>query len=1083
MISQIITLRRAIIWTVVLGLLLPAVLIGGLSKVNRFEEDIKERTQELLELNAEILAKGMQEPLWNVNKESARDLLEVMMRNEDIISIEVKDNVLGTFTSAMHPERRRGYTAKISKTVTYRGNTIGSVQVEIGSARLQRILLGDLLQFTIALMAQLGISFALVVILLEKRLIRPLGKLGINAEKLATRQWDTPFTWERLDELGLLSQRLETTRINLKGLFQELEKKNVVLQSDITQRKEIEQKLFEREERYRILVEYNPIAIIEWDKNYCVIEWNAAAEAIFGYTRQQAMGRHASFIIPNLSKESVDELFVKLIAGKGAANSIGKNVRADGAIITCQWRNAHIIDKSSNAGRLVSMAEDITEKQKAEEEYRLSQTKFASAFHGSPDYITISRINDGILIDVNAAFEKFTGFSRDYAIGKSTLELNIWPDKADREALINEVRSRGITRDFLVKLRTKSGDIRSCLVDANAFNIADESHMLAVVRDVTEQRHLEEQKTEIDRVLLRLAQGTRSMAGESFFDLLVADIATALRTDRAFIGLKLADAPARIRTVAAYSKHQRAENFEYDIHGSPCEYILAGEISVFSQGVQARFPEDHALVEQGWESYAGAPIRDASGNTIGVLAVMHTQPIVNQDLTKSLLQVFSERASSELARKRNEEALRNSERQFSAMFHASPVPMLLLRFSGNHEILDVNRAFEMQFHRKKSDVIGKNTLEIALYCEKKDRKAVLDTLRLQKHINRFEIWINLGNGSKALIQMSGNIFTIAGEDFVILTAIDITEKHFIENEILELNANLEHHVAERTEELQRANQELAAALDTLNLAQEELVRSEKLAALGALVAGIAHELNTPIGNSLMVASTLADRTRSFKESYANGLKRSALESYIDDSAKAGDILVRNLYRAADLVTSFKQVAVDQTSSQRRVFSLAEVASEIILTLSPTLRKTAATVVQNISDSIMMDSYPGPLGQVVNNLVNNALLHGLEGRSSGTITVTAQPTTEGWIELTVKDDGVGIPAANLNRIFDPFFTTKLGAGGSGLGLNITHTLVTSILGGRIHVQSEVGVGTSFIITLPTIAPLRDGNESFTHVNSS
>ncbi|MGZ3236281.1 MAG: hypothetical protein ACXU8A_02800, partial [Burkholderiaceae bacterium] len=171
MISQTITLRRAIIWTVVLSLLLPAVLISGLSKKSRYENDIKDRTQELLELNAEILSKGMQEPLWNANKESALALLQVMMRNEDIVSIEVKDNVLGLFVSSVKPERRHGYTLSSKKNVEYRGKTIGTVSIEIGSERLQRILLDDLMQFMIALSAQVFLSIALILILLEKRLI------------------------------------------------------------------------------------------------------------------------------------------------------------------------------------------------------------------------------------------------------------------------------------------------------------------------------------------------------------------------------------------------------------------------------------------------------------------------------------------------------------------------------------------------------------------------------------------------------------------------------------------------------------------------------------------------------------------------------------------------------------------------------------------------------------------------------------------------------------------------------------------------------------------------------------------------
>ncbi|HEV7930481.1 MAG TPA: HAMP domain-containing sensor histidine kinase, partial [Nitrosospira sp.] len=206
------------------------------------------------------------------------------------------------------------------------------------------------------------------------------------------------------------------------------------------------------------------------------------------------------------------------------------------------------------------------------------------------------------------------------------------------------------------------------------------------------------------------------------------------------------------------------------------------------------------------------------------------------------------------------------------------------------------------------------------------------------------------------------------------------------------------------------------------------------------------------------------------------LKRSALENYLSETQKAGDIMVHNLHRAADLVVSFKQVAVDQTTSQRRHFSLAEVVSEIMLTLWPTLKKTAFRVDQQIPDDLMMDSYPGPLGQVLTNLITNALVHGFEGRKTGFVSISAQTTAKGWMDLIVQDDGVGIPAANLNRIFDPFFTTRLGDGGSGLGLNITHNIVSQILGGRIRVHSEVGAGATFILTLPVVAPQKHEDDS-------
>ncbi|GAB2879674.1 hypothetical protein GCM10027277_56090 [Pseudoduganella ginsengisoli] len=291
-----------------------------------------------------------------------------------------------------------------------------------------------------------------------------------------------------------------------------------------------------------------------------------------------------------------------------------------------------------------------------------------------------------------------------------------------------------------------------------------------------------------------------------------------------------------------------------------------------------------------------------------------------------------------------------------------------------------------------------------------------------------------------------------------------------------LNESLEQRVAERTMELEHdrqqlatTNAQLAQALETVQRAQEELARNEKLTALGSMVAGVAHELNTPIGNSLMAASTLNDNVHRFAASFSSGIKRSEVDRFIHEASSVSELLTRNIIRAADLVTSFKQIAVDQTSSQRRAFDLAKVVRENIDALMPTLRKTPYKVTQHVEQGLAMDSYPGPLGQVLINLINNAVIHGLHERSTGAIAIEGRSARDGWIELVVTDDGAGIAPDILNRIYDPFFTTKLGAGSTGLGLNITHNIVTGLLGGQIHVDSTVGEGTRFVITVPCVAP--------------
>ena len=286
-----------------------------------------------------------------------------------------------------------------------------------------------------------------------------------------------------------------------------------------------------------------------------------------------------------------------------------------------------------------------------------------------------------------------------------------------------------------------------------------------------------------------------------------------------------------------------------------------------------------------------------------------------------------------------------------------------------------------------------------------------------------------------------------------------------EIELMQYRDRLEDLVEVRTKQIAEANRELGESLETIRRAQDELVRSEKLAALGSLVAGVAHELNTPIGNSLLAVSTLIDQTAAFNKACTEGVRRSALQAYVTDVQNGNQIVLRNLHRAVDLVASFKQVAVDRATSQRREFRLRDLTSEILLVLMPTFKKSGIRVYQEIPEIIVMQSYPGPFGQVLINLVNNGLIHAFEGRTEGEIVITAREVDEEAVEITVRDNGVGIAPENMGRIYDPFFTTKLGRGGSGLGLNIVYNIVYGVLGGKIDVRSVLGERTSFVMTLP------------------
>ncbi|MES2300301.1 MAG: sensor histidine kinase [Pseudomonadota bacterium] len=287
-----------------------------------------------------------------------------------------------------------------------------------------------------------------------------------------------------------------------------------------------------------------------------------------------------------------------------------------------------------------------------------------------------------------------------------------------------------------------------------------------------------------------------------------------------------------------------------------------------------------------------------------------------------------------------------------------------------------------------------------------------------------------------------------------------------QREIEALNADLEMRIAQRTATLEQSNAELGVALSSLKLVQTELFRAEKMASLGSLVAGVAHELNTPIGIGVMMASTLQDHGKEMQAGIESGkLTRSALAEYVANVRSGSEILLRSMDRAAALIQSFKQVAVDQADNERRRFDLRQVMNEVVLAHSHLYRQTRIVLLQDVPSDIMLDSFPGPLGQVLGNLITNAVLHGFDGRSEGTMRLSARLLGTDQVAISFSDDGAGIAPEHLERVFDPFFTTKLGQGGSGLGMHIVYNLVSDVLRGSITLSSEPGQGTRVEIIVP------------------
>jgi len=310
------------------------------------------------------------------------------------------------------------------------------------------------------------------------------------------------------------------------------------------------------------------------------------------------------------------------------------------------------------------------------------------------------------------------------------------------------------------------------------------------------------------------------------------------------------------------------------------------------------------------------------------------------------------------------------------------------------------------------------------------------------------------DGTLLVLEVSVGAVTVAAERHGAAVVRDITARKAAEDARASLTQSLQQQVAETQ-----------AALEALRSTQAKLVQSEKMASLGVLVAGIAHEINTPVGIAVTAASHLMDRMALLGEAISAGtLKKSQLLDTVNTSRQSAEIVLSNLERAAELIQSFKQVAVDQTSRETRTIDLDVYLHETLHSLHPRIKATSHRVELLCPPGVSLHLAAGALSQVVSNLVLNALEHAFPDGQVGTVRIIASLEGEG-VQLRVQDDGIGMAAEVLPRIYDPFFTTRRGSGGSGLGLHIVYNIVTQTLGGTIAVDSATGKGTCFTVSLP------------------
>lgn len=413
-------------------------------------------------------------------------------------------------------------------------------------------------------------------------------------------------------------------------------------------------------------------------------------------------------------------------------------------------------------------------------------------------------------------------------------------------------------------------------------------------------------------------------------------------------------------------------------------------------------------------------------------------------------------------RKLAEIGARTAEQRTTIVFRTSPIAIAIADQS-NGRFVEINDAMVNLLGRSRESILGNTSVELNYWPSVEARNAWFETLKRDGQLNGYEVNLRNAQGEERTVLMSSSPIEFAGEPCIVNFLYDVTERKRLENELHSYSQRLEKTVSERTAAME-------SALTTLHRAQDELARSEAKATLSTLIASISHELNTPIGNSVLMSSSMAEQVVQFKDLVeSGGLKRSALTAFLNNQLDGTDLMQRNLRRAEGLVKKFRQVAADQASEQRRSFDLATVILEIIGTLSPSLKRQAHRIDVQIPEGITLDSYPGPFGQIVINLINNAYLHAFDGRSDGVVNITAKRQGDKVI-VQFSDNGCGMSDEAQARLFEPFFSTKIGRGGTGLGMSIIDNLVRKTLGGDLSVKSVLQQGTTVDISIPLVAPM-------------
>ena len=871
---------------------------------------------------------------------------------------------------------------------------------------------------------------------------------------------------------------------------------------DITERKKAERELQESEERFRHLYEASFGGIIIHDKGI-ILEANEGLSFMTGYSREQLNGMNARDLFDYSFHTTLNE---KILSGGGEAYE-ADGIRKDGTSYRLLVRGRQI----PYHGRVVRVAElrDITERsgyeailreknkeftrvnedlQGALEELMVVQHELVSSeiknrniINGANEIIGV--VKQGIILFVNASTDRILGYSPEEMINKNMANY-IYPEDLNISKDYHEARIKGnITPDqYEIRMVRKNDQVIWVRVNASTFLWENESVSLVFISDITEtkktQTHLEQTRALLEAVILQSSLGIVIINVPGKFLYLANDAHFEL------LGSEKWKNGTSINEIIANKDWKELDSEDRIIMWEDLPIVRAtkGEFTRNREIVLERRDGSRKIL-----LVSATPVYDAKGDHIAAITT-------EMDITE---------------RKQMEVYLQTMNTFLGTVIQEAPFAMLIAaREDENWKVALSNREAEKingsPFHMK--SLTKDNYKTVIMTPERKilnlDEMFITEAIRGGKSIrdqelivrgsDDKEIWINAscspirddqGNilGAVAtfpdithmkqieeLLRQQNHELMAANEELVSVNEeIETINEELVHSQI-ELEKSQENYrklAQELEERVGKRTEELMESMENLKRAQDHLVQSEKMASLGGLVAGVAHEINTPLGVSVTAASFLHDKTIELVQKYTGGsLLKTDLESFLSVAEESSSAVLLNLERAADLIQSFKLVSVDQSNEKMRTFNMKKYVDEVLLSLHSQYKRTGHSIRVSCPDNLELNSYPGVFFQIISNLVMNSLQHGFDGIEAGIITMDFVHQDQKLI-FTYSDNGRGMNEYNLKRVFDPFHTTRRGKGGTGLGMHIVYNLVTRKLDGNIDCYSEEDQGTRFIIALP------------------